>query len=56
MRFGEVSLSPRVEEVLDSVEVEKEGVAAAAGKKYVVVREERPSGFGGMIFRIVRSG
>jgi hypothetical protein len=23
---------------------------------YLVVREERPSGFGGMIFRIVRSG
>src|SRR5262249_40896069 len=33
MRLGEVSLASRIEEVLDSVEIEKESVAAAAGKK-----------------------
>src|SRR5215510_7084056 len=38
MRLGEVSLASRIEEVLDSVEVEKESVAAAAGKKFDAAR------------------
>jgi hypothetical protein len=39
MRLGEVSLASRIEEVLDSVEVEKESVAAAAGKEFEALRE-----------------
>src|SRR5215470_16388940 len=35
MRLREVSLAAGIEQVLDSVEVEKESVAAAAGKKSV---------------------
>jgi hypothetical protein len=33
MRLGEVPFAARVEQVLDSVEVEKEGIAAAASEK-----------------------
>src|SRR5262245_16151827 len=35
MRLGEVPLAPDIEQVLDSVEVEEERVAAAAGEKSV---------------------
>ena len=35
MRFGEVPFAAGVEEIFDSVEVEKERVAAAAGEKSV---------------------
>src|SRR5215468_12598919 len=35
MRLGEVPLAPGIEQVLDSIEVEKERVAAAAGKESV---------------------
>src|SRR5512133_850500 len=34
MRLGEVPFTAGIEQVLDSVEVEKEGVAADAGKKF----------------------
>src|SRR4029077_2951197 len=35
MRLGEVPFAPDIEQVLDSVEVEEERVAAAAGEKSV---------------------
>src|SRR5437667_6472442 len=38
MRLGEVPFASGIEQVLDSVEVEKERVAAAAGEKSVVAR------------------
>jgi len=38
MRLGEVPLAPDIEQVLDSVEVEEERVAAAAGEKSVGAR------------------
>src|SRR5262249_56930913 len=38
MRLGEVPFSPDIEQVLDSVEVEEESVAAAAGEKCVGAR------------------
>ena len=38
MRLREVPLAAGIEQVLDSVEVEKESVAAAAGKKSVDAR------------------
>ena len=40
MRLGEVPFAPDIEQVLDSVEVEKERVAAAAGEKSVGTRLE----------------
>src|SRR5438445_9421854 len=40
MRLGEVPFAPGIEQVLDSVEVEKERVAAAAGEKSVVARPD----------------
>ena len=36
VRRGEVSAAPGIEQILDSVEVEKEGVAAAAGEERIV--------------------
>src|SRR5215475_2934880 len=38
MRLGEIPFAPDIEQVLDSVEVEKERVAAAAGEKSVGAR------------------
>ncbi len=38
MRLGEIPFAPGIEQVLDSVEVEKERVAAAAGEKSVGAR------------------
>src|SRR5271165_2241792 len=38
MRLGEVPFAPGIEQVLDTVEVEKERVAAAAGEKRVGAR------------------
>src|SRR6516162_11555010 len=38
MRLGEVPLASDIEQVLDTVEVEKERVAAAAGEKSVAAR------------------
>src|SRR6516165_6878276 len=38
MRLGEVPFAPDIEQVLDSVEVEKERIAAAAGEKSVGAR------------------
>ena len=38
MRLGEVPFASGIEQVLDSVEVEKERVAAAAGEKSVMTR------------------
>src|SRR5262249_37159620 len=38
MRLGEVPFAPDIEQVFDSVEVEKERVAAAAGEKSVGAR------------------
>src|SRR5689334_7919746 len=38
MRLGEVPFTSGIEQILDSVEVEKERVAAAAGKKGVMAR------------------
>src|SRR5436309_9627619 len=40
MRLGEVPFASGIEQVLDSVEVEKERVAAAAGEKSVVARSD----------------
>ena len=36
MRLSEIPLAPDVEQILDAVEIEEEGVAAAAGKKRVI--------------------
>ena len=38
MRFSEVPFAPDVEQILDSVEIEKESVAATAGEERVVAR------------------
>jgi hypothetical protein len=38
MRLGEVSLPSRIEEILDSIEIEKESVAPAAGEKLDAAR------------------
>ena len=38
MRLGKIPLAPDVEQILDAVEIEKEGVAAAAGEERVVAR------------------
>src|SRR6516165_12818972 len=38
MRLGEIPFAPDIEQVLDSVEVEKERIAAAAGEKSVGAR------------------
>jgi hypothetical protein len=35
MRFCEVPFAPDIEQILDSVEVKEEGVAAAAGEERV---------------------
>src|ERR1700730_8634804 len=40
MRLGEVPFAPDVEQVLDSVEVEKERVAAAAGEESIGARPD----------------